>query len=168
MVYGDDGEVRLQLVPGEGQLYWCTADIGWITGHSYIVYGIMPNRVPTLMYEGAEPPSRTGSGTSSGGTGDAVLPPAIRAFMKWGDEARHEARSLEPAGARHGGRADQPRGVDVVSQRRGRGECPIVDTYWQTETGGHMITPLPGDTDQAECTAAILWRGRGGGGSGRQ
>ncbi len=138
------------LVPGEGQLFWCTADIGWITGHSYIVYGIMPNRVPTLMYEGApnhpEPDRFWDIVERHKVTQFYTAPTAIRAFMKWGDEhvTKHDVSSLQVLGTV--GEPINPEAWMWYHNVVGGGECPIVDTYWQTETGGHMITPLPGAT----------------------
>ncbi len=138
------------LRPGSGEVYWCTADIGWITGHSYIVYGIMPSRVPTLMYEGA--PNHPGPDRFW----DIVerhrvaqfytAPTAIRAFMKWGDEhpTRHDLSSLRVLGTV--GEPINPEAWMWYRETIGGGRCPIVDTWWQTETGGHMITPLPGAT----------------------
>ena len=90
----------------EDDTYWCTADIGWVTGHSYVVYGPLANGATTLMYEGAPNiPSRTASGASSSGTSVSVFytaPTAIRAFVRWGDAVADEARPLEPAPAGHG------------------------------------------------------------------
>ena len=131
-------------------LYWCTADIGWITGHSYIVYGILPNRVPTLMYEGAP------NFPASDRFWDIVArhkvskfytaPTAIRAFMKWGDEhpQKHNLSSLKVLGTV--GEPINPEAWIWYNKLIGNEKCPIVDTWWQTETGGHMLTPLPGAT----------------------
>ncbi|MEO0511637.1 MAG: acetate--CoA ligase [Planctomycetota bacterium] len=138
------------LVPDRGQMYWCTADIGWITGHSYIIYGVLPNRVPTLMYEGAPnhpDPSRFWSMVERHKvTQFYTAPTAIRAFMKWGDEhvEKHDLSSLQVLGTV--GEPIQPAAWEWYRQKIGRGVCPIVDTWWQTETGGHMLTPLPGAT----------------------
>ena len=132
------------------ELYWCTADIGWITGHSYMVYGILPNRVPTLMYEGAP------NFPDADRFWDIVerhkvrkfytAPTAIRAFMKWGDEAvrKHNLQSLQLLGTV--GEPINPEAWMWYHKTIGGGKCPIVDTWWQTETGGHMITPIPGAT----------------------
>lgn len=138
------------LVPDEGQVYWCTADIGWITGHSYILYGIMPNRVPTLMYEGApnhpEPDRFWDIVERHKVTQFYTAPTAIRAFMKWGNEHpdKHDLTSLQVLGTV--GEPINPEAWMWYKDVIGGGECPVVDTYWQTETGGHMITPLPGAT----------------------
>ncbi|MEM9661380.1 MAG: acetate--CoA ligase [Planctomycetota bacterium] len=134
-----------------GQLYWCTADVGWITGHSYIIYGVMANRVPTLMYEGA--PNHPDASRfwdmveRHKVTQFYTAPTAIRAFMKWGDEhvEKHNLSSLQVLGTV--GEPINPAAWDWYRNKIGRGVLPIVDTYWQTETGGHMITPLPGVTD---------------------
>jgi len=132
------------------QLYWCTADIGWVTGHSYIVYGILPNRVPSFMYEGAPNFPREDR------FWDIVerhritqlytAPTAIRAFMKWGDEhpRKHDLSSLKVLGTV--GEPINPEAWMWYHRTIGNERCPIVDTWWQTETGGHMITPLPGAT----------------------
>ena len=146
------------LIPDEGQVYWCTADVGWITGHSYILYGVLPNRVPTLMYEGAP------NFPAENRFWDIVerhkvtqfytAPTAIRAFMKWGDKhpEGHDLSSLQVLGTV--GEPINPEAWMWYREKVGRGVCPIVDTYWQTETGGHMITPLPGvtPTKPGSCT----------------
>lgn len=133
-----------------GDVYWCTADIGWITGHSYILYGLLPNRVPTLMYEGAP------DFPAKDRFWDIVerhrvskfytAPTAIRAFMKWGDEhiKKHDLSSLKVLGTV--GEPINPEAWMWYHEVIGGGKCPIVDTWWQTETGGHMLTPLPGAT----------------------
>jgi acetyl-CoA synthetase len=151
------------LIPDTGQVFWCTADVGWVTGHSYVLYGVMCNRVPTLMYEGAP-----NFPTLPGGGGDRfwdiverhkvtqlyTAPTAIRTFMKWGDEhpARHDLSSLRLLGTV--GEPINPEAWMWYHKNIGRGRCPIVDTYWQTETGGHVITPLPGaiGTKPGSCT----------------
>jgi acetyl-CoA synthetase len=134
----------------DADVFWCTADVGWITGHSYIIYGILPNRVPTLMYEGAP------NFPDEARFWDMVerhkvtqfytAPTAIRAFMKWGDEhpARHDLSSLQVLGTV--GEPINPEAWMWYREKIGGNRCPIVDTWWQTETGGHMITPLPGAT----------------------
>jgi len=138
------------LVPGQGQVYWCTADIGWVTGHSYIVYGLLPNRVPTVMYEGAP------NFPAEDRFWDIVerhkvtqfytAPTAIRAFMKWGDQhpKKHDLSSLKVLGTV--GEPINPEAWMWYHRVIGGEKCPIVDTWWQTETGGHMMTPLPGAT----------------------
>jgi acetyl-CoA synthetase len=133
-----------------GELYWCTADIGWITGHSYIIYGILPNRVPTLMYEGApnhpEPDRFWDIVARHKVTKFYTAPTAIRAFMKWGEEhpRKHDLTSLKVLGTV--GEPINPEAWMWYHRTIGGERCPIVDTWWQTETGGHMLTPLPGAT----------------------
>jgi acetyl-CoA synthetase len=143
-------KVVFDLNPGTDQVYWCTADIGWITGHSYIVYGILPNRVPSLMYEGAPnfpSPERFWDIVERHRvTQFYTAPTAIRAFMKWGDEhvSKHDLSSLKVLGTV--GEPINPEAWMWYHRVVGGERCPIVDTWWQTETGGHMITPLPGAT----------------------
>ena len=138
------------LVPDRDQVYWCTADIGWVTGHSYIVYGILPNRVPTLMFEGAPnhpAPDRFWDVVERHRvTQFYTAPTAIRAFMKWGDEhpKKHDLSSLKVLGTV--GEPINPEAWMWYHRVIGDDRCPIVDTWWQTETGGHLITPLPGAT----------------------
>ena len=143
-------KLTFNLGPDAGQLYWCTADIGWVTGHSYIVYGLLPNRVPTLMYEGApnhpEPDRFWDIVERHKVTQFYTAPTAIRAFMKWGNEhvTRHDLSSLKVLGTV--GEPINPEAWMWYHRVIGGERCPIVDTWWQTETGGHMITPLPGAT----------------------
>ena len=141
-------------------VYWCAADIGWVTGHSYIVYGPLANGCTSVMYEGT--PDTPGKDRlwdiveRYGVTQLYTAPTAIRMFMKWGAAGARQARPVVAAAAGHRRRADQPRGVDVVPRaHRRRERCPIVDTWWQTETGGHMITPLPGVTTTKPGSATI-------------
>ncbi len=132
------------------EMYWCTADIGWITGHSYIVYGILPNRVPTLMYEGG--PNFPAEDRfwdiieRHKVTKFYTAPTAIRTFMKWGDEHidKHDLSSLKLLGTV--GEPINPEAWMWYREKIGGNRCPIVDTWWQTETGGHMLTPMPGAT----------------------
>ena len=134
----------------ESDVYWCTADIGWITGHSYIVFGPMANGVTQVMYEGAPDhprPDRFWELVAKYGvTIFYTAPTAIRAFMKWGDEHpdRHDLGSLRLLGTV--GEPINPEAWMWYRERIGGGACPIVDTWWQTETGGIMISPLPGIT----------------------
>jgi acetyl-CoA synthetase len=138
------------LVPDRDQVYWCTADIGWITGHSYIVYGILPNRVPSIMYEGApnypEPDRFWDIVERHRVTQFYTAPTAIRAFMKWGEEhpRKHDLSSLKVLGTV--GEPINPEAWMWYHNVIGAQQCPIVDTWWQTETGGHLLTPLPGAT----------------------
>jgi len=142
--------LTFNLVPARGQIYFCTADLGWITGHSYIVYGLLPNRVPTLMYEGA--PNFPAEDRfwaiveRHRVTHFYTAPTAIRSFMKWGDAhpQRHDLSSLLVLGTV--GEPINPEAWMWYHQTIGSSRCPIVDTMWQTETGGHIITPLPGAT----------------------
>ena len=131
-------------------VYWCAADIGWVTGHSYIVYGPLANRATSVMYEGVP------NHPDEARFWDIVeryevtqlytAPTAIRAFMKWGDEhpAKHDLSSLRLLGTV--GEPINPEAWIWYHQTIGGERCPIVDTWWQTETGGMMISPLPGAT----------------------
>ena len=129
-------------------VYWCTADCGWVTGHSYVVYGPLQNGATVLMYEGA--PNFPGNDRFWKIIDDHKVsifytaPTAIRAFIKWGDEWVRKHSLGIAAAAGDGGRADQSGGLDVVPREIGKGKCPIVDTWWQTETGAIMISPIPG------------------------
>jgi len=144
------------------EMYWCTADIGWITGHSYIIYGILPNRVPTLMYEGApDTPDKDRFWDiceRHGVTKFYTAPTAIRAFMKWGDEhvKKHDLSKMKLLGTV--GEPINPEAWMWYHKVIGQEKCPIVDTWWQTETGGHMITPQPGaiTTVPGSCTLPAL------------
>ena len=135
------------LKPDE-DTYWCAADIGWVTGHSYIVYGPLANRATSVMYEGApnHPDlDRLWSIVAEYGvTIFYTAPTAIRSFMKWGDEfpARHDLSSLRVLGTV--GEPINPEAWMWYHENIGGERCPIVDTWWQTETGAIMITPLPG------------------------
>ncbi|MEL7242356.1 MAG: acetate--CoA ligase [Cyanobacteria bacterium J06643_5] len=132
----------------ETDVYWCTADVGWITGHSYIVYGPLSNGATTVMYEGAPRKSNPGCFwdvvEKYGVTVFYTAPTAIRAFIKMGDE-HPKARDL--SSLRLLGTVGEPINPEAwmwYHQVIGAEKCPIVDTWWQTETGGVMITPLPG------------------------
>ncbi|MFZ0273563.1 MAG: acetate--CoA ligase [Acidobacteriaceae bacterium] len=132
----------------EDDVYWCTADIGWVTGHSYVVYGILQNGATTVMYEGA--PNHPGPDRFWKIIDDHKVtvfytaPTAIRAFIKWGDEypARHDLNTLRLLGTV--GEPINPEAWIWYREVIGHGRCPIVDTWWQTETGGIMISPIPG------------------------
>ena len=140
-------------------VYWCTADVGWITGPSYVVYGPLANGATIFMYEGAPmypQPDRFWEMIARHGI--SVLytaPTAVRAFMKMGDEwpARHDLSSLRLLGTV--GEPMNPEAWMWYSQQIGGGRCPIVDTWWQTETGGHMIAPLPGVTASKPGSCAL-------------
>ncbi|HEY7573948.1 MAG TPA: acetate--CoA ligase [Thermoanaerobaculia bacterium] len=131
-------------------VYWCTADIGWVTGHSYIVYGPLANGATCVMYEGApDTPARDRFWDIVERHGVTILytaPTAIRAFMKWGTEhpAKHDLTSLRLLGSV--GEPINPEAWIWYHENIGGGRCPIVDTWWQTETGMILITPLPGLT----------------------
>jgi acetyl-CoA synthetase len=131
----------------DSDVYWCTADVGWVTGHSYIVYGPLANGATVLMYEGAPDwPERDRFWRLVEAYGVTIFytaPTAIRAFMKWGTEhpARHDLSTLRLLGSV--GEPINPEAWVWYYEQIGRSRCPIVDTWWQTETGGIMITPLP-------------------------
>ena len=150
------------LHPSSGQVYWCSADIGWITGHSYIIYGILSNRITTLMYEGAPNAPDEGRFWSiierHKVTHFYTAPTAIRAFMKWGDAhiKKYNIDSLVILGTV--GEPINPEAWMWYHKVIGQEKCPIVDTWWQTETGGHMITPSPAATPAVpgSCTLPFL------------
>jgi acetyl-CoA synthetase len=135
---------------GANQTFWCTADVGWVTGHSYVVYGPLLHRVPTLLYEGApnwpQEDRIWAVAARHKATHLYTAPTAIRAFRKLGDAPvkRHDLSSLALLGTV--GEPINPEAWTWYSDVVGGGRCPIVDTWWQTETGGHMITPIPGAT----------------------
>jgi acetyl-CoA synthetase len=129
-------------------LYWCTADVGWVTGHSYIVYGPLSNGASCLLYEGA--PNFPDPGRfwqiieRHGVTILYTAPTAIRAFIRWGDEwpQKHDLSSLRLLGSV--GEPINPEAWTWYHRVIGGGRCPVVDTWWQTETGSIMLTTLPG------------------------
>jgi len=131
-------------------VYWCAADIGWVTGHSYIVYGPLTNGATSVIYEGTpDTPGRDRLWQiveTYGVTQLYTAPTAIRTFMKWGTDepAAHDLSSLRLLGTV--GEPINPEAWMWYHRHIGGERCPIVDTWWQTETGGHMITPLPGVT----------------------
>jgi acetyl-CoA synthetase len=132
-------------------VFWCTADIGWVTGHSYIVYGPLANRATEVLYEGTpDTPNQGRFWENVDRYGVTILytaPTAIRTFMKWGTEvpARYDLSSLRVLGSV--GEPINPEAWIWYRENIGRDRCPIVDTWWQTETGGIMISPLPGVTE---------------------
>ena len=134
----------------EDDVYWCTADLGWVTGHSYVVYGPLANGATVVMYEGAPDwPLKDRFWALIEKYGVTVLytaPTAIRAFMRWGTEwpERHDLSSLRLLGSV--GEPINPEAWMWYHKVIGGGRCPVVDTWWQTETGAIMITPLPGLT----------------------
>ena len=135
----------------EGDVFWCTADVGWVTGHSYIVYGPLANGATTIMFEGVP------TYPDAGRFWDVcekykvnqfyTAPTAIRALMAAGDEPvkAFDLSSLRTLGTV--GEPINPEAWNWYNDVVGGGRCPIVDTWWQTETGGHLMTPLPGATD---------------------
>lgn len=135
----------------EGEVYWCTADVGWVTGHSYIVYGPLTNGATTLMFEGVPnfpDASRFWQVVDKWKVNSFyTAPTAIRMLMGQGDEfvEKTDRSSLRILGSV--GEPINPEAWEWYYNKVGNGKCPIVDTWWQTETGGHLITPLPGATD---------------------
>ena len=131
-------------------IFWCTADIGWITGHSYVVYGPLANGATVMLYEGApdfpEPDRFWKIIEKYGITIFYTAPTAIRAFMKWGDQwvKKHSLNSLRLLGTV--GEPINPEAWLWFNEMIGNKKCPIVDTWWQTETGAIMISPFPGAT----------------------
>ncbi len=147
----------------EGDVYWCSADVGWVTGHSYIVYGPLANGAISLVFEGI--PTYPDAGRFW-----AVIdkhkvntfytaPTAIRALMREGDAPvkKHSRRTLKLLGTV--GEPINPEAWKWYYHVVGEGRCPIVDTWWQTETGGHMITPLPGATALKPGSASLPFFG---------
>ncbi|MCW1916402.1 acetate--CoA ligase [Luteolibacter sp. GHJ8] len=147
----------------DDDVYWCTADVGWITGHSYIVYGPLAMGATQVMYEGA--PNQPDFGRfwqmieEYGVTIFYTAPTAIRAFIKAGDHfpAKHDLSSLRLLGSV--GEPINPEAWMWYHEKIGGGRCPIVDTWWQTETGAIMITPLPGCTPLKPGTATLPFFG---------
>ncbi|MFC2991177.1 acetate--CoA ligase [Halomonas tibetensis] len=147
----------------DGEIYWCTADVGWVTGHSYIVYGPLANGGTTLMFEGVP------SYPTHGRMGDIVdkhkvnilytAPTAIRALMAHGDSVMDSSQrdTLRILGSV--GEPINPEAWDWFYRVIGNSKCPIVDTWWQTETGGIMIAPLPGATDLKPGSATLPFFG---------
>ena len=134
----------------ESDVYWCTADIGWVTGHSYIVYGPLANGATSVIYEGTpDTPHRGRFWEIVQKYGVTILytaPTAIRTFMKWGDDlpAKYDMSTLRILGSV--GEPINPEAYVWYREHIGGGRCPVVDTWWQTETGAIMISPLPGVT----------------------
>ncbi|SLN60500.1 acetate--CoA ligase [Pseudooctadecabacter jejudonensis] len=134
----------------DGDVFWCTADVGWVTGHSYIVYGPLANGATTIMFEGV--PTFPDAGrfwevcAKHKVTQFYTAPTAIRALMGAGDDhvKKHDLSDLRLLGSV--GEPINPEAWTWYYNVVGGGNCPIVDTFWQTETGGHMLTPLPGAT----------------------
>jgi acetyl-CoA synthetase len=136
----------------DGDVFWCTADVGWVTGHSYIVYGPLANGATTLMFEGV--PTYPDAGrfwevcAKHRVNQFYTAPTAIRSLMGLGPEwvEKHDLSSLKLLGSV--GEPINPEAWSWYNTHVGKGKCPIVDTFWQTETGGHIITPIPGAIPQ--------------------
>jgi acetyl-CoA synthetase len=147
----------------ERDVFWCAADIGWVTGHSYIVYGPLANRATSVIYEGA--PNHPNFDRlwqiveDYGVTIFYTAPTAIRTFMKWGEDhvSKHDLSSLRLLGTV--GEPINPEAWIWYQQIVGGGRCPVVDTWWQTETGMIMITPLPGVVATKPGSATIPFPG---------
>ena len=147
----------------DSDVFWCTADVGWVTGHSYVVYGPLALGVTEVMYEGAPDwPERDRFWELIERYGVTVFytaPTAIRAFMKWGisHPAKRDLSTLRLLGSV--GEPINPEAWMWYHEHIGKGACPIVDTWWQTETGGIMITPLPGVVTTKPGSATIPFPG---------
>ncbi|MDW7733586.1 MAG: acetate--CoA ligase [Methanolobus sp.] len=147
----------------DDDIYWCTADCGWITGHSYIVYGPLSNGATVLMYEGAPDYPKKDRFWDIVERHKATIlytaPTAVRSFMKWGDEwpAKHDLSTLRLLGSV--GEPINPGAWLWYHENIGKGRCPIVDTWWQTETGMVLITPLPGITTTKPGSATFPFPG---------
>lgn len=134
----------------EEDVYWCTADVGWVTGHSYVIYGPLANGATVVLYEGApDYPDKDRFWSIVEKYGVTILytaPTAIRTFMKWGEQypQQHDLSSLRLLGTV--GEPINPRAWIWYYQNIGGARCPVIDTWWQTETGMILITPLPGVT----------------------
>ncbi len=145
--------------------YWCSADLGWITGHTYVLYGPLALGTTVLLHEGAaDYSSRTKPWELIERHAVDIFytsPTAVRTFMKWGEEYpdRHDLSSLRLLGTV--GEPINPRAWKWLYKHVGREECPIVDTWWQTETGGHLITTLPGVQDMKPGAAGLALLGVG-------
>ncbi len=147
----------------DGDVFWCTADVGWVTGHSYIVYGPLANGATTVMFEGV--PTWPDAGrfwqvcAKHKVTQFYTAPTAIRALMAKGPEPveAHDLSSLRILGTV--GEPINPEAWNWYNEHVGKGRCPIVDTWWQTETGGHLITPLPGAIETKPGSATVPFFG---------
>ncbi|SLN14377.1 Acetyl-coenzyme A synthetase [Pseudoruegeria aquimaris] len=147
----------------DGDIFWCTADVGWVTGHSYIIYGPLANGATTLMFEGV--PTYPDAGRfwavceKHKVNQFYTAPTAIRALMGQGPEwvEKHDLSSLKLLGTV--GEPINPEAWNWYNEVVGKGRCPIVDTWWQTETGGHLLTPLPGATATKPGSATLPFFG---------
>ncbi len=154
---------RLVFDLKDDDVFWCTADVGWVTGHSYLVYGPLANGATALMYEGAPDwPEKDRFWALCEKYGVTILytaPTAIRAFMKWGDQwpARHDLSQLRLLGSV--GEPINPEAWMWYREKIGGNRCPVVDTWWQTETGAIAITPLPGITETKPGSATTPFPG---------
>jgi acetyl-CoA synthetase len=147
----------------DGEIYWCTADVGWVTGHTYIVYGPLTNGATSLMFEGIPTYPDAGRFWAVCEKHKVNIfytaPTAIRALMRVGEEPvkKHDLSSLRLLGSV--GEPINPEAWEWYYRVVGGSRCPIVDTWWQTETGGHLITPLPGATDLKPGSASMPFFG---------
>jgi acetyl-CoA synthetase len=147
----------------DGDIWWCTADIGWVTGHSYIIYGPLGNGATTIMFEGVPTYPDAGRFWATVDkhkvTQFYTAPTAIRALMSHGDQfpAKYDLSTLKVLGSV--GEPINPEAWRWYYQNIGRGNCPVVDTWWQTETGGILITPLPGCTPAKPGSATLPFFG---------
>lgn len=147
----------------DDDIYFCTADIGWITGHSYVVYGVLSNGGTSLMYEGApnQPqPDRFWQIIDKYKVNILyTAPTAIRSFIKWGDQwvDKHDLSSLRLLGSV--GEPINPEAWIWYHEKIGKKRCPIIDTWWQTETGAHMLAPFPGATPTKPGSATLPFFG---------
>ncbi len=147
----------------EDNVFWCTADVGWVTGHSYVVYGPLANGATTVLYEGAPDwPDKDRFWALCQAHGVTILytaPTAIRAFMKWGDAypAKHDLSRLRLLGSV--GEPINPEAWIWYRRHIGGDRCPVVDTWWQTETGAIVISPLPGITETKPGSATVALPG---------
>ena len=147
----------------QGEIYWCAADVGWVTGHSYILYGPLANGATTLMFEGVPnwpTPSRIWEVVDRHQVNTLyTAPTALRALMREGDDfvTRTSRKSLRLLGTV--GEPINPEAWAWYHRVPGEGRCPIIDTWWQTETGGHMIAPFPGATPLKPGSATLPFFG---------
>jgi acetyl-CoA synthetase len=147
----------------DDDVFWCTADVGWVTGHTYLVYGPLSNGATCVVYEGAPDwPEKNRFWEICEKFGVTIFytaPTAIRAFMKWGKEhvLKHDLSRLRLLGSV--GEPINPEAWIWYNENVGQSRCPIVDTWWQTETGSILITPLPGLTATKPGSATVAFPG---------
>jgi acetyl-CoA synthetase len=160
---GAHATTRLVFDLKDEDVFWCTADVGWVTGHTYLVYGPLSNGATCVMYEGAPDwPAKDRFWNICAKFGVTIFytaPTAIRAFMKWGKEHpwKHDLSRLRLLGSV--GEPINPEAWMWYHEHIGHSRCPIVDTWWQTETGSIMITPLPGVTATTPGSATMAFPG---------